>query len=131
MKLVSESLKEFYPGKSGFVQLVRSEDSHGYSDTDVIPFSSGDELISILKRSGAVETDGVIVYKSEDDSYHGFPVDKWVEFVLDSIYGGMNGFMGNANDVYPFLYEGGWYGWVSKDERPDDLAEAKRRFHGR
>lgn len=129
MKLVVESLEELYPGKSGFVHLVRSEDSHGYSDTDVIPFSSGDELISILKRNGAVDENGTIAYEEDGDYYKGFPVDKWTEFVLDSIYGGMNGFMGNAEDLYPFLYDGGWYGWVSKDERPDDLDEAKRRFH--
>ena len=107
MKLVAESLDEFYPGKSGFVHFVRSEDYHGASDTEIIPFSSGDELIKILKHNGAVEEDNVIVYKEEGDSYQGFPVDKWVEFVLDSIYGGMNGFMGNENDVYPFLYDGG------------------------
>ena len=131
MKLVAESLDEFYPGKSGFVHFVRSEDYHGASDTEIIPFSSGDELIKILKHNGAVEEDNVIVYKEEGDSYQGFPVDKWVEFVLDSIYGGMNGFMGNENDVYPFLYDGGWYGWVSKEERPDGLEEAKNRFHDR
>ena len=125
----AKTINENLENKPGFVNLVRSEDFHGTSDTLVIPFSSEDELIKILKREGASDEHDKIVWYMENDSYMQYPVDTWADHVLQSIYGGMDGYMGDANDLFAFVDRHGAYGWVSKDERPNDLPEAKRRFN--
>jgi hypothetical protein len=100
--------------RPGFLHITKSQDYHGTPETKVIPFSSDKELIDLLRREGISDEEDRIAYRHEGNSYHCFPADKWAEFVLDSIYGGMNGFMGDENDIYPFADREGWYGWVSK-----------------
>ena len=73
-----------------------------------------------------------IGYMLDGETVQTFPVKFYAEFMLDSMHqNGQNKVYGNENDIYPFVDNHGFIGWISKDPRennPENMKEAKRRL---
>jgi len=116
--------------RSGYVQFGGSTDFHGYDRSKPRHFSSDEELVGLLRDNGAADEEGYIsCKKAEGNHWNCFPVESWAEFTLDSMHqNGQNAVYGGPDDLYPFVDQDGFVGYVSKEKRPKDTEEAKKRL---
>ena len=119
--------------RNGYVTFGGSSDMFSGREQP-IQFRDDENLIEILKDNDAVDiNDGNrIGYMLDGETVQTFPVKFYAEFMLDSMHqNGQNKVYGNENDIYPFVDNHGFIGWISKDPRennPENMKEAKRRL---
>lgn len=123
-------MDRFLDNRNGFVKFGGSPEMFSNREKPIM-FVNDKDLIDILNKNSAVDKEGRIVYMEDGETLSTFPVKFYVEFMLDSMHqNGQNKVYGDKNDIYPFIDNFGYIGWISKNPRnsEEDLKEAKRRL---